>query len=190
MLGRLIFELRADVVPRTAENFRQICTGEAGFSYVGTEINRFRLNHMMQGGDVDGQGGRSIYGERFEDESFELRHNAKGCLSMYSEGPNDNGSKFNIGFQPTPWFDNRHVVFGELYNTPQAQHVFFLLDKVALLHHSARKGSTYMNVRLRDHPVVRIVGCGEIPIDGAMNEERAHLSIPSVDDERVHLAIS
>ncbi|KAK1282825.1 Serine/threonine-protein kinase TOR [Acorus calamus] len=173
---RMVFELFSDVVPKTAENFQALCSGEKGIGpttkkplhYKGSYFHRIIKGFMAQGGDFDkrnGRGGESIYGGKFEDENFMLRHDGPGVLSMANGGPNTNGSQFFITFKATPHLDGKHVVFGKLV---QGRETLKKMESVETE---------------KDKPVVlvKIVNCGELP------DNKSHGTIVLSNDKKIKI---
>ena len=156
LIGKLIIELYADKVPRTAENFRMLCTGEKGVGRSGAKLhykdNKFHKiipGFLCQAGDFianDGSQNESVYGPKFEDENFSIAHDSRGIVSMANNGRNSNGGQFFITLRAAPWLNGKNVAFGKVVEGLD------LLDKME------KAGTSSGCIR----KVVRIINCGEI----------------------------
>ncbi|KDE07296.1 hypothetical protein MVLG_02516 [Microbotryum lychnidis-dioicae p1A1 Lamole] len=179
LLGRVIFELFADAVPKAAENFRALCTGSAGVNemgiplyYKGTPFHRIIAGFMVQGGDFtlrNGKGGQSIYGATFEDEDLRREIDSEGLLVMANRGKNTNGSQFFVSLRPCPHLLGKHVVFGRVV---KGYEVIEAISKLP--------------VNEKDHPLqlVTISHCGQLERKAPVKKARTPTSSPSPISDR------
>ncbi|XP_058804120.1 peptidyl-prolyl cis-trans isomerase G-like [Phymastichus coffea] len=181
-IGRIVFELYADVCPKTAENFRALCTGEMGLGlstnkplcYKGIVFHRVVKNFMIQGGDFsngNGTGGESIYGGTFKDENFTYKHEKAFLLSMANRGKDTNGSQFFVTTQPAPHLDNTHVIFGEVISGQE------------IVSHIENLPVDKMSRPLQD---AKVVNCGELVLKSknkAKKKEKRKNSVSSSDSD-------
>ena len=186
--GRFIFGLFGKTVPRTVENFRALAIGEKinavgkRIGYKGSRFHRVIKDFMIQGGDFtrgDGRGGESIYGAKFEDENFKIRHTRRGLLSMANAGPNTNGSQFFITSLATPWLNNRHVVFGTILSGHPENDLLL-------------KAIEDLPKHPNDDPKVKIIitKCGELLLDTGKEyffDESVATNPPTDENEKVDL---
>lgn len=162
--GRVVMELFSKTVPKTAENFRMLCTGEKGapMHYKGNKFHRVIKGFMMQGGDTtagNGTGGMSIYGRQFDDEGVWYPHTHSGVLSMANSGPNTNGSQFFICYGQTPHLDGKHTVYGRV------------ISGMLICNQAAEVKTGAQDKPLLD---VEIVDCGELTGDDKLTAENAN----------------
>ena len=171
--GRVVYEIFSKQAPKTAENFRQLCTMEKGddFGYKNSIFHRIIKGFMAQGGDFtnfNGTGGKSIYGEKFADEQIWYPHTDKGILSMANAGPDTNGSQFFICFGATPHLNGKHTVFGRVIKG------YDFVEKMEASPTAAQ-----------DKPIkaVTVVDCGELTGDAKVQPEEAKSDEEEEDEE-------
>lgn len=203
--GTLFIELFEHKLPRTCKNFRMLCTGEVGrgrkcnLHFLNCNFHRVIKSFMAQGGDIesgDGNGGESIYGPCFDDESFEFKHSGRGYLSMANSGPATNSSQFFILFAAAPHLNGKHCVFGRVLTSSECREQGAHGDPFAVLAQMEAIKTDRMD---RPKQPIIITGCGlhtrpELPESGSgqragVSESTPETAAPLKQSAEMHASV-